>query len=325
VLTARHLFYSGNESFRAKIHVTFALDPLNEYPASFYVDFPNLDLAVLKLSVDKDWPEKLKTLNDLAPLKVRPADESLKLREDIFLVGGKFQDWQVPKDSVSGLRDSSDRKDRFRFTGTGVHDGFSGSAILDSNDRLVAVHLGGVPSDDGYGRAQRITEALDILSDNNVPINKLDTTLSSAKTAPTPARPTNPVAGDLRKNTKDGLTYVWIPPGDFQMGCSPGDGECYSDEKPPHKVTISKGFWLSQTTITLRAWKKYRSATGAAALPTSDSVGRANLNEAGNNDSMPIVAVTWSEAKSYCEWACGEGGKYPEPLCDVGGHCLVRR
>src|ERR1039457_7201943 len=43
--------------------------------------------------------------------------------------------------------------------------------------------------------------------------------------------------GTTRINPKDGLTYVWIPPGTFTMGCSPGDSECDDDEKPAHRVT----------------------------------------------------------------------------------------
>ena len=33
-------------------------------------------------------------------------------------------------------------------------------------------------------------------------------------------------AGTKKMNPKDGLTYVWIPPVKFQMGCSPGDAGC---------------------------------------------------------------------------------------------------
>jgi hypothetical protein len=43
------------------------------------------------------------------------------------------------------------------------------------------------------------------------------------------------------KRAKDGLTYVWVPPGNFTMGCSPGDEDCRPDEKPRHAVTISLG------------------------------------------------------------------------------------
>lgn len=37
-----------------------------------------------------------------------------------------------------------------------------------------------------------------------------------------------------RLNSRDGLTYVWIAPGTFQMGCSPEDNECLDLEKPVH-------------------------------------------------------------------------------------------
>ena len=54
-------------------------------------------------------------------------------------------------------------------------------------------------------------------------------------------------AGATKMNEKDGLKYVWIPPGTFQMGCSVGDAECTDAEKPGHEVTITKGFWMGQT------------------------------------------------------------------------------
>jgi len=47
--------------------------------------------------------------------------------------------------------------------------------------------------------------------------------------APTPAgigKPTPaPRPREVRENQKDGLKYVWIPPGTFTMGCSRGDSD----------------------------------------------------------------------------------------------------
>ena len=54
------------------------------------------------------------------------------------------------------------------------------------------------------------------------------------------------VASRVRTNPKDGLRYVPVPAGTFQMGCSPGDGECEADEKPAHEVRISREFWLGE-------------------------------------------------------------------------------
>jgi formylglycine-generating enzyme required for sulfatase activity len=87
-----------------------------------------------------------------------------------------------------------------------------------------------------------------------------------------------------RANPKDGLKYVWIPPGTFTMGCSKGDNECGGDESPAHEVTISKGFWLGQTEVTQEAYKRIT----------------------GKNPSrfdglrLPVERVSWNEAQAYC-------------------------
>ena len=113
-------------------------------------------------------------------------------------------------------------------------------------------------------------------------------------------------AGTTRVNPIDGLTYVWIAPGTFIMGCTPGN--CQDEEQPAQTVTIEWGYWIGQTPVTVGAWRKYRTANGVDALPTSDSAGRKNLNEAGD-DKMPVVLVNFDAAKKYCEWA---GGGLPD-------------
>ena len=64
-----------------------------------------------------------------------------------------------------------------------------------------------------------------------------------------------PANAQSKKNAKDGLTYVWVPPGSFRMGCADGDKECYEDERPTHNVQITKGFWMGQTEVTLAAFR----------------------------------------------------------------------
>jgi formylglycine-generating enzyme required for sulfatase activity len=68
--------------------------------------------------------------------------------------------------------------------------------------------------------------------------------------------PRAPAVGAIRANSGDGLSYVWVPSGTFTMGCSVGDSECFDDEKPAHQVTISKGFWIGQTLVTQKAYKR---------------------------------------------------------------------
>jgi formylglycine-generating enzyme required for sulfatase activity len=97
--------------------------------------------------------------------------------------------------------------------------------------------------------------------------------------------------------------YVWIPAGTFMMGCSPGDGECEADEKPSHSVTITKGFWIGQTPVTVRAYKRFRAATHR---PMPEETPRFNAGWA--NDAIPMVGTGWQGASEYCMWA---GGRLP--------------
>jgi formylglycine-generating enzyme required for sulfatase activity len=107
---------------------------------------------------------------------------------------------------------------------------------------------------------------------------------------------------EVRLNPKDGLKYVWIPPGTFMMGCSPGDNECGDDERPAHQMTITRGFWIGQTPVTAGAYKRFSEATGHQ-MP-----GAPNFNNGWANENMPIVNVTWDDARAYCGWM---GGRLP--------------
>jgi formylglycine-generating enzyme required for sulfatase activity len=69
------------------------------------------------------------------------------------------------------------------------------------------------------------------------------------------------------------------------MGCSPGDNDCEADEKPPHEVAITHGFWLGQTEVTEGAYSRFRKFAAAGS---------------GN---LPVTQVSWQDAQDYCRWA----------------------
>jgi len=108
--------------------------------------------------------------------------------------------------------------------------------------------------------------------------------------------------GVVWENPKDGLKYVWIPPGAFMMGCSPGDNECSEEEKPAHQVTLARGFWIGQTEVTVAAWKRFAAASGGG-LPWALEA-RPDLVK----DNMPMTNVSWYAATDYCHWI---GGRLP--------------
>jgi formylglycine-generating enzyme required for sulfatase activity len=101
-----------------------------------------------------------------------------------------------------------------------------------------------------------------------------------AGTAPSVAAQTQ-----TKVNPKDGLTYVWIPPGTFQMGCSPGDSECNRAEKPAHQVTLTSGFWIGQTLVTQAAYTSF--------VGSNPSI--------FHGDQLPVEQVSWDGAQAYCK------------------------
>ena len=108
-----------------------------------------------------------------------------------------------------------------------------------------------------------------------------------------------------KKNPRDGLTYVWIPAGKFTMGCDLPD--CRPNEKPPHEVTLTKGFFLGQTETTVDAYKRFAAAIGAA-MPAEPYWNNLALNQGWKSGTSPMNQVTWNDAAKYCEWI---GGRLP--------------
>lgn len=110
---------------------------------------------------------------------------------------------------------------------------------------------------------------------------------SATPPSPAPAPPPAVSLGAIKVNPKDGLKYVWIPPGEFTIGCSPGDTACWDDEKPAHRVTIERGFWIGQTEVTQRAYYRLMNSN-----PSRFTGG-----------TLPVERVTVADARAYCKVA----------------------
>jgi formylglycine-generating enzyme required for sulfatase activity len=103
------------------------------------------------------------------------------------------------------------------------------------------------------------------------------------------------------RGKKDGATYIWIGKGEFFMGVSDLDLEAAKEERPKHRVEIDDGFWIGRTPVTVGQYEKFLRETGK------------DLRNPNVHDlDLPVVNVSWMEAKAYCEWA----GEYPpKPGC----------
>ncbi|MFM6408896.1 MAG: formylglycine-generating enzyme family protein, partial [Microcystis sp.] len=90
---------------------------------------------------------------------------------------------------------------------------------------------------------------------------------------------------------KDDLKYIWIPLGTFQMGCVPGDTLCWGEELPRHEVQIKNGFWISETEITVGAFRKFVMESGYIPESTRENKGRMYRTEA--DDWIWTSGLNW--------------------------------
>jgi sulfatase modifying factor 1 len=114
------------------------------------------------------------------------------------------------------------------------------------------------------------------------------------------------------------LTFVFIPPGSFDMG-SPEDEVRRGLDEPLHRVEISRGFWLARTECTQGLWRTVMGTepskfTGHPDLPV-ESVSWYDM--AGSNDSFfsrmnrhRLLPAGWAFAlpsEAQWEYACRAG------------------
>ena len=81
------------------------------------------------------------------------------------------------------------------------------------------------------------------------------------------------------------LDLVWIPSGTFTMGSPLSEGG-YSNERPAHMVTISKGFWLGKTLVTQG---QYQAVMG---------INPSDFTTVGAD--APVDTVSWDDAMEFC-------------------------
>jgi formylglycine-generating enzyme required for sulfatase activity len=82
-----------------------------------------------------------------------------------------------------------------------------------------------------------------------------------------------------------GMKLVLIPAGTFLMGSPDADKDADPDEKPRHRVRITRPFYLGTTEVTQG---QYRAVTGE------------NPSHFKGSDDLPVENVSWNDAIAYC-------------------------
>lgn len=118
---------------------------------------------------------------------------------------------------------------------------------------------------------------------------------------------------------KTGIVYIHVPAGSFMMGCAglKGTAGCQPEEIPRHKVTLTRGFWMSRTEVTVGQFRNFVDSTqyvtdaekaGSSRVFIRDQwVSRQGIS--WRNPSMeqtvdhPVVCVSWNDAVAFTRWA----------------------
>jgi formylglycine-generating enzyme required for sulfatase activity len=108
--------------------------------------------------------------------------------------------------------------------------------------------------------------------------------------------------GDVWENQKEELKYVYIEPGVFELGCVEIDKKCKDDEKPRHPVTLTRGFWISRTEVTVLAYRRFAEQNKRKMPPPTQT------NPDWRDTYHPISRINWDDAHDYC---VSIGGRLP--------------
>ena len=91
----------------------------------------------------------------------------------------------------------------------------------------------------------------------------------------------DPNPGDPR--VFDGVEFVWVPPGQFQMGSTSSEAD--GDERPLTQVRISRGFWMGKYEVTQAQWQ--------AVMGSNPS----RFTNCGGD--CPVEQVSWEDVQEF--------------------------
>jgi formylglycine-generating enzyme required for sulfatase activity len=97
------------------------------------------------------------------------------------------------------------------------------------------------------------------------------------------------------------IRFLLLKAGRFMMGSEEGEPDAFDDERPLHRANLN-AFWLAETPVTNAQYAEYVKADGAAREP------RYWRDRGLSGRDQPVVAVSWYEARMFCEWLSRESG-----------------
>jgi len=141
-----------------------------------------------------------------------------------------------------------------------------------------------------------------------------------------PVEPVKPVEKEIQ-NTQPftnsiGMKFVYIKPGTFIMG-SPKEEEGHQDNETQHEVTLTKGFYMQTTEVTVGQWRAFAKAAnykseaemgGGAYVWTGEEWA---VKEGiywdnpgfSQTENYPVTCVSWNDVQKFAAWLKQKEGK----------------
>jgi sulfatase modifying factor 1 len=172
-----------------------------------------------------------------------------------------------------------------------------------------------------------LEEADERIANAGILCERIENELSPSREPLVPPRPTpRPVNEPLITNTL-GMKLALIPAGEFEMS---SDDSGRSDEKPKHKVKITRPFYLGTTEVTVGQFRRFVDASGYktdaerngngygwnAAESTDEQDPKYTWRSPGfaQGDDHPVVLVSHNDGLALCDWLkTQEGATYRLP------------
>jgi formylglycine-generating enzyme required for sulfatase activity len=123
-----------------------------------------------------------------------------------------------------------------------------------------------------------------------------------------------------------GMKLELIPAGEILMGSLHDDKDAFDNEKPQHRVRITRAFYLSVTEVTRGQFRRFVDEVGYRTEAEKDGKGGWGWNEATKKfeqnprytwqapgfeqtDKHPVVNVSWNDVHEFMKWLSRKEGR----------------